>query len=156
MLNKNTLEKINLIIAATCLLILGVIIGKYQERMLLNEKNAVLIPLEQDLNAEVPTVKILGLKDGTLVGMTNSAELRLTTETQIALVDDNLNFELKFNDLLRKNLLFYVPENMNYLASSQGKKFYNIYDSQAVKIAPQNRVFFTTREDALSAGYIEN
>lgn len=156
MLNKNSLQKLNIITASLCILILGVIIGKYQERMFFNQTNAQIIPLEKDINEGVPMVKILGLKDGVIVGTISDSSIRLTTEEEIALIDQDLNFTLKFNDILRKDLLFHVPENMNYIASSRGKKFYNIYDSYAKKIAPQNRIFFQTKQAALSAGYIED
>lgn len=156
MSSKNILEKLNLIIATLCILIVGIIIGKYQERILFNQENSKILQLEEDLNLNIPAVKILGLNDGLLVGTISEKAIRLSTENEIASIDKDLNFSLKFNNVLRKDLLFNVPENMNYIASSRGKKFYNIYDSYAEKIAPQNRIFFPTKESVLNAGYIEN
>ena len=124
--------------------------------MLFNQTHSAITPLQKDINQPVPMVKILGLQDGVLVGTLNAENLRLSTENEVALVDSELNFTLKFNDVLRKNLLFDVPENMNYIASIRGKNFYNVYSASASKIAPQNRIFFATRAEALSAGYLEN
>ncbi len=156
MFASKTLEQINLFIASLCILIVGILIGKYQERILFNKEKSQIIHLKEDLNQGVPSIKILGLKDGELVGEISDKTIRLTTEKEIALFDDDLNFTLKFNDILRKDLLFHVPENMNYIASRKGKKFYNIYDSSAKKIAPQNRIFFQTRAAAFAEGYIKD
>ena len=156
MFSDKTLKKINFTIAALCILIVGILIGKYQERILFNHENSQIIQLNEDINTVIPAIKILGIKDGELVGTVSENDIRLYTEKEVALVDDELNFSLKINNELRKDLLFHVPENMNYIASSRGKKFYNIYDSYATKIAPQNRIFFQTRKAAMEAGYIED
>lgn len=155
MFSQTTLQKINLIIASLCILIVGILIGKYQERILFNQSNAQIIQLEEDLNQPIPAIKILGIQDGKLLGTISEDEIRLFTEKEVALVDSELNFTLKISDELRKNLLFDVPENMNYVASQKGKRFYNIYDSYATKIAPQNRIFFQTKQDAIGAGFLE-
>lgn len=156
MLSSKTLQKINFTIATFFVLIVGILVGKYQERILFNQENSKIIQLSDDINQEVPFVKILGLKDGNLVGELNSKDIRIVTEKEVALVNEELNFVLKINNELRKDLLIHVPENMNYIASSKGKKFYNIYDSYAEKIAPKNRIFFQTKLAAVEAGYVEN
>lgn len=156
MLSQITLQKLNLIIASLCVLIVGIIVGKYQERIVINQENQQIVQLNKDINAGIPAIKILGLKDGELVGTVSAHDVRLFTEKEVASVDGELNFSLKINNEMRKDLLFNIPENMNYIASSKGKNFYNIYDSYAVKIAPQNRIFFQTKAAAHEAGYIEN
>lgn len=155
MISRKTVERLNLIIASLCLIILGVLIGKYQERISINAKSQKVEFLQKDINEGVPAIKILGIKDGELVGEITAKEVRVMTETEVATVDENLNFVLPFNSVLRKNLLFDVPPEMNYLASRQGKNFYNIYSGSAKKIAPQNRIFFRTKAEALFAGYFE-
>jgi len=147
-------QKINLVLAFLCILILGIIIGKYQERILINQTNSQIALLNEDINQTIPTVKILGLQDGVLRGTFTGSGLHLSTETEVATYDQEFNFTLNFNDVLRKDLLYNVPAKMNYIASSRGKKFYNIYDRSASKIAPQNRIFFQTKVEALAAGYL--
>lgn len=150
------LQKLNLIIASLFILILGIIIGKYQERILINNENSQIIELTEDINEGIPFIQILGLKDGNLVGTVNDSQIRITTESEVALYNSELNFTLPFNDILRKNLLFNVPKEMNYIASKKGKKFYNIYDSAASKLSSENQIFFQTKQEALAAGYVEN
>lgn len=155
-MTKSSLQKLNLIIASISILILGVIIGKLQERMQINAENSEIIILDEDINEGIPYIKILGLKDGELVGTISNPLIRISTETEIALHDNDLNFTLPFNDILRKNLLINVPTGMNYIASKKGTKFYNIYDKKAAELSPQNHIFFQTKQEATDAGYIEN
>lgn len=155
-MHQTTLQKINLVFASLTILILGIIIGKYQERMQINQTNSQILNLETDINEKVPYLKILALKDGNLIGTVNDALIRITTENEIALIDEELNFTLPFNSVLRKNLTLSVPAGMNYVASQKGKKFYNIYDTAAQKLSPENYIFFKTKQEALDAGYLEN
>jgi hypothetical protein len=156
MFSSKTFEKLNICIASLCILIVGILVGKYQERIFLNQKEEQIFQLEKDINTGIPSITILGLKDGDLVGTMSGKNIRLSTEKEVALVDKEFNFTLKINNELRKDLVFNVPKNMNYIASSKGKNFYNIYESYALKISPKNRIFFQTKSAAIEAGYIEN
>lgn len=156
MLSLTTLKKINLVIAFTCIFILGALVGSYQGVLQKHYQTSQITQLNKDINQSIPYVKILDIQDGQLFGTVSDKNIRLSTETDIATMDNNLNFVLEFNKILRKNLQISVPPNMNYIASIKGKKFYNIYDSYAEKIVPQNRIFFQTKQAAMNAGYIED
>lgn len=46
-----------------------------------------------------------------------------------------------------------IPEDMKFVASKSGKKFYAVDSTQGKKIADENRVYFKSEEEAKAAGY---
>ena len=110
-----------------------------------------------DLNPGTATIKFLKLENGLLKGEIAGAEARLAYDTEnILSLEPGDAFEIP---VYQVSLYQYysardLPEDINYIASKNGKYYYSVLNSKAFSLTPKNRLYFKTAEEAEKAGYL--
>ncbi len=108
--------------------------------------------LEQDTRPKVCTVTVDGILDGNVTGTLTGSGRVFIGDTQ-ALPTTDGSFAVPAGSFLTRRISITIPAGAQFVASKKGSKAYPLRSSQAQKIAPQNRVYFPSREQAEAAGY---
>ncbi|MDD4286909.1 MAG: hypothetical protein PHO20_01130 [Candidatus Peribacteraceae bacterium] len=131
-------------------LVCGYLLGR-----LVTERGALVPPPMAMRDASrplVPTVHLDGVYNGSLRGsMIGSA--RIFLDGQQVVPDQSGAFLIPAGSLLTNNIEITVPEGMRFVASRRGKKYYPVDSASASALSPANRVYFSTAEEAVGAGY---
>lgn len=110
----------------------------------------VPLTIQEDTRSLVPTVRIDGINNGILHGsIIGNARFSIgsTVLTQSGL------FALDSSDVLVNTVHIVVPDGMQFVASSRGKKYYPVFSRNGNAISVKNRIYFHTEQEAISAGY---
>ena len=110
-----------------------------------------------ELNPGIATIKFLTVKNGYLYGKTGGQKARIAySPDNITDLEPESEFKIPLNNINLKD--FYVaetlPEDVQYIASSQGKYYYPILDKRAFGITQKNKLYFKTASEAEKNGYI--
>jgi hypothetical protein len=111
-----------------------------------------LMTLAPDSRPAVAIVDIRGVQDGHLVGST-LGEVRLFLGDQQVLSDGSGAFRVPAGALKTDERTISVPSGMQFVASRRGKRLYPVHSAQAQQLVPENRVYFSSEEQARAAGY---
>jgi len=109
-----------------------------------------------EINEKIPMVDITDIKDGKLLGTVNQPDIRLKSGSEVAVPDQDKHFELNISNLgfaAKPDPRLKVPADAKFVASKTGKYFYALDEATAKRLNPLTRVFFTTEEEAVEAGY---
>lgn len=109
------------------------------------------VSLREDVRPPVPTLSIAGTENGALVGEAQGT-LRVLVDGKPIVVAPG-EFRIPVSSL-KSVVTVVAPDGMRFVASRQGKKYYDITSASAARLAPQNRVYFRTAADAEAAGYM--
>jgi hypothetical protein len=148
---------INLIISASLILLTGLFSGYTLGYFQGKSASFPEIKQVEDLNPGIPTVKLLKNEGGIISGRVDGAAARLAySQEHIDDLQPGETFEIPAYQITLGS--FYaaadLPEDAQYIASSQGKYFYHILDPKAFKITPKNRLYFTEADQALKKGFL--
>ena len=100
-----------------------------------------------------PVVQIDGIRNGYLEG-TILGDARMFLGQEQVLPTASGSFRVLASTFLRNEVQVLVPEGMRFMASKKGKKYYPVASAAANNLAPQNRVYFRTAEEAAQSGYV--
>ncbi|MDO8469253.1 MAG: hypothetical protein Q7S29_05875 [Candidatus Peribacter sp.] len=134
--------------------LLALVCGYLLGRLITERRTLVSVPMQmRDVSRPlVPTVRVEGVVNGQLKGsMVGSARLFLDG-TQV-MSDQSGAFLVPAGSLLTNKIEITVPSGMRFVASRRGKKYYPVDSASASNLAPSNRVYFRTAEEAERAGY---
>jgi|CXWL01.1.fsa_nt_gi hypothetical protein len=140
-----------------CILSLG--LAFWFGRLTLQYQISLKVPeLQQlgELNTKIPIVTITDIDNGRLLGTVNTLKIRLKSGSEVAVPDPDQHFELNIKDLgfaAQPDPRLKVPERAKFVASKNGKYFYELDEATAKRLSPLTRVFFTTEKEAQAAGY---
>lgn len=110
-----------------------------------------------DINEGITTIQFLESQGGKITARVDGNPARIAYSPEnIFDIEPGQEFTIP---LYQVNLgSFYtvqnLPEDAIFVASSQGKYFYHVFDPQAFKITPKNRLYFTKESQALASGYL--
>jgi len=62
-------------------------------------------------------------------------------------------FALDAGPILYNQIAVQVPEGARFVASKRGSKYYAVDSAGGSNLAPANRIYFSSKEEAESAGY---
>ncbi|MBU0727152.1 hypothetical protein KKA95_00540 [Patescibacteria group bacterium] len=153
----NKKDLINLIISITLILSIGLVIGFSVGYYRTSANYFPEIQIVDEINPGIATIKLLEVKNGQLIGRISGQNARIIYSSDSIL---ELQKESEFSiPLSQVNLQdFYVadtiPENTLYIASSQGKYYYSIFDKRAFNISEKNRLYFSSSGEAEKIGYL--
>ncbi len=135
-------------------ILLALIVGYLLGRLITERRTLPHTPMTmRDLGRPpVPTVHIDGVFNGQIRGMMHG-EARLFLAGDQILPDQSGAFLTPAGRLLVNNVEITVPDGMRFVASKRGKKYYPVTSASAANLAPENRVYFRTAEEAQAAGY---
>ena len=152
----NKTQLINLTISITLILSIGLLIGYTVGYFYATTKSFPEIKIVDEINPGITTIKLLEVRNGQLIGKISGREARLAYSSDNIM---ELAIEEEFTIPLSKINLkdFYVsdtlPDDAQFIASSQGKYYYSVLDKKAFNISPGNRLYFKSTDDAELRGY---
>lgn len=114
--------------------------------------SAPVLSIIPDTRPLIPTVIITGIENGELLG-TIRGEMRLFLGDKQIVPDGSGSFRVPAGILKTDVHTIAAPEGMQFVASKKGKRFYPVQAKQAQALAPKNRIYFRTQEEAQAAGY---
>jgi hypothetical protein len=100
----------------------------------------------------IPVVTLDETVDGMVTGSMKGT-VRLFVNNAYVLAESGGSFRFPITPLLKSYHDIAVPSGMRFVASKRGKKYYPIASASASALAPQNRIYFRTREEAEKAGF---
>jgi hypothetical protein len=108
-----------------------------------------------DINPGVATLKLNGISAGMLKGQVEGQGVRIVVAPQdIRTFAAGSAFEIPVSTAVSvAPATSAIPTEAQFVASSRGKLYYTVFDPRANEIAPQNRVYFKSTEEAERAGF---
>lgn len=143
--NHQSLERVSLLFAFFCISLCS---GFLSGRLIINNESQISV--QPDTRPLIPTLQITGIRNGLLYGsIQGSARISIgkTILTQSGV------FAVDASTLLTNEIPITIPNGVQFVASTRGKKYYKVFSSAGEKITPKNRVYFKTEGDAERAGY---
>jgi hypothetical protein len=134
-------------VALLCTLVLGYLIGRLTT---VQSWSHIPLTLQQDTRPLVPVVTFVGFENGYLTG-TAKGTVRITGDA-LGVETMSGSFKIPVYNI-EKIIRVPVPEGMQFVASKNGKKYYPVFSVSGQKIAPDNRIYFKTEQEAELAGY---
>ncbi|MBN1258809.1 hypothetical protein JXA05_03565 [Candidatus Peregrinibacteria bacterium] len=158
-MDKNRLNLINVITSATLIFLIGLFSGYGTGYFHAIRKSFPEIRPIDDVNPGIATVKLMEVKNGYLVGRISGKKTRLAYRPDgIMDMEPEQEFKIPVGQISLKD--YYaaenVPQDAQFIASSNGKYYYSILSKKAWSISPANRVFFKSSREAETAGYLKN
>ena len=98
------------------------------------------------------SVVLEGFRDGALRGR-SAGRVRLFVENDAIETDSEGRFGIVHPAFGIEQVSVPVPPGMRFVASKNGKKYYNVDSAAGERIAPQNRVYFADEAAAKAAGF---
>ena len=113
------------------------------------------IQMVADINPGVATLKLNGIKEGKLTGEIAGREIRMVIAPQdIRTFAVGTTFEVPIKSgISSPTATPSIPTDAQFVASKRGKLYYSVFDSRALELSPENRVYFRTAEEAEKSGY---
>lgn len=121
----------------------------WMSHILSKTKAFSLVP---DVRPKVCTVIVDGIRDGNIEGTLTGSGRVFIGDVQ-ALPDRDGSFSVSADTFLTQKITVAVPPGSQFVASKKGSKYYPLKSTSGQKIAPANRVYFRSREEAAAAGY---
>lgn len=152
----NQFQVIHLIISALLILLLGILSGYSLGFYRGIQGNFEALAVSGELNPKVSTLKLLEVSNGKLRGLIEGRKTRIAYRSdQILSLKPQEYFEIPLEsvDLKSYYLTQNTPEEAQFLASASGKYYYSIFDKQAYRISPANRIYFKSETEAQKQGY---
>jgi hypothetical protein len=110
-----------------------------------------------ELNPGIPLVNIMDVNGDTMVGYATDPKTRIKSGEELAVPDKDGRFELSLKHLgflPRTDVIVHsIPEGAKYVASKNGKNFYEVESGSGKRISVGNRVYFKTQQEGVDAGY---
>lgn len=113
--------------------------------------------LSRSPSPEIPLLILEKIENGILYGMNDGSEIRIIVgegKEEIHPLPDG-SFSFSIVSILPNLQMIPAPEGMLFVASKNGKKYYPLDAPEADMLSPKNRIFFSSREEAESAGYVK-
>jgi hypothetical protein len=153
----NKKDLINIIISISLILSIGLTTGYTIGYFFATIKKFPEIRTIGEINPGVATIKLLEVKNGQLIGKVSGRNARLAYSPDDILelgVDSDFEIPLYKINLKDYYVADTIPDNAQFIASSQGKYYYSILDKRAFNIKESNRLYFSNSKDAEQKGYL--
>ncbi len=109
-----------------------------------------------EINPGISTIKLFQVENGHLSGEVVGAKARIAYSAEgILEKSPGESFEIPLNqvNLGEYYVLNQLPEGARYIASEKGQYYYSILDKRAFNITEENRIYFSSEEEAELNGY---
>ena len=125
----------------------GYIHGRY---LAVPRTSMTLVP---DQRPRVPTVHLMGMRDGKLHGMVFGSVRFFVGDRQVTATGA---FAVAPGPLAIQQISVTVPSWAQFVASRRGKRYYPVFSAGGERIVPRNRIYFRSAQDAEAAGFRKN
>lgn len=154
-MRKKTTELCHIIISAFLILAIGSLSGYSIGFYRATQEQFPEIQIVPDTNEGVATIQLFDVQNGALQGEVKGRNARLAYDKESILeLKEGAAFQIPINDICSaKNTAAKVPQGAMFVASKRGKYYYSVSDPSASSLAPQNRIYFKSKEEAEAQGY---
>ena len=104
-----------------------------------------------DTRTRISVVMIDEIRDGMIHG-TASGHVRVFGEGHMVVPDAQGAFGIALTSL-RRTVEIRVPDDARFVASKNGKRYYDVTSPAAARLKPETRRYFGTAEEAVRAGF---
>lgn len=151
-------QLINLIIAISLILSIGLMSGYALGHFRASKKQFPAIKTVTEINPGITTIKFLKVENGKLFGKIDGNKGRLVySATHILEVGKGEEFTIPLGDISLQS--YYraqnIPENVLFMASRKGKYYYSVFDKSAYRIKSENRIYFESETEAEEMGFLK-
>lgn len=149
---------INITITLTLILTIGLLTGYSIGYFRATTNNFPEIKFIEEINTGIPTIKLMEVKNGKLLGEVVGQKTRIAySPDKIIDMDTGKEFTIPINEI---NLKTYyksnaIPENAQFIASKNGKYYYSVFDKRAHNLSEKNRIYFSSASEAEKIGYLK-
>lgn len=144
------------------LLLTGVLIFWFGRLSIQYEMSKNIPPLQivSEINPKIPMVTITDINDGKVTGTVNKPEIRIKSGESVAVPDEFNEFELDIQHLgyigeKRQIIKITVPDWAKFVASKNGKYYYELDEASAKNLSVETRVYFANEAAAIEEGYLK-
>ncbi len=102
---------------------------------------------------KIPLINFLKIENGVMYGKTGEKEVRFIVGEDSIFGSNGGEFQFPVDEILPMLKSLPAPDDMQFVASKRGKRYWPLDAPQAFLLAPQNRIFFKTPEEAEEQGY---
>ena len=110
------------------------------------------LSLVSDTRPPVCTVVLEGVRDGRISGYVRG-DVRLFIGDNLALPNSSGAFLVAAGVLKTDVRTIDMPSGARFVASKKGKRFYPVGSAQGQGLAPANRMYFSSEDEARAAGF---
>lgn len=107
---------------------------------------------QEDTHEGIPLVRVQEINDGEIVGNVGEGA-RLIIGDEVITPRDDGSFRADARAFLVNIIDVKIPHGVLFVASSRGKNYYPVDSSAGEKLAPANRIYFRSAEEAEAMGY---
>ena len=137
------------------ILFLGIFVGIILENFRQSEQKIYNFSETEISEKTIPVLTFFQIENGELSGKITEGEARIQIEnSEISTIKPG-EFSMNITEILPMLREIPHPENMKFVASKRGKKYYPIDSPRAFLVTVKNRVFFKTREEAEKKGFVK-
>jgi hypothetical protein len=138
-------------ISASVIIVISALIGAVAAITVQSKRPSNSVAILHTKPVLVPTVQINGIRNKQVYGSIQGNVQLLIGNTIVQSSSGVFNWPA--GPLLNHEITITVPQGMQYVVSKKGKKVYSVSAKNVRTIAPENRRYFSTLEQAIKAGY---
>ena len=156
--NMKKFEYLNITISIALILLIGLATGYSIGYYHATKNNFPDVKFVDDINQGVATVKLMEVTSGKLIGEVVGREARIVfSENDILTIEKGGQFEIPLNKVTLKNYyqIRNIPQDVQFVASKNGKYYYSIFDKMALNLVEKNRIYFSNAKEAEKMGYLK-
>ena len=155
-MDARSIFKINLTISIALILSVGLTAGYAIGYFRATRNHFPEIRFVNEINPGTTTIKLMEVKNGKLYGQISGQDGRVAySPNDILTIKEGGEFEIPLNaiDLKTYYQANNLPQDVQFIASKQGKYYYSVLDKRAFNISNKNRLYFSLAEEAEEKGY---
>lgn len=138
------------VVSATLIMVYcSFITGRIVERYSRDASGSFIVAPDQ--RPLVATVILDGVRDGNLEGRMHGEPRFFVGEEMV--IAQSGSFSVPVGSFFVNTVSVVVPEGMAFVASKRGTKYHRVDSAAGSDIAPENRLYFRTESEAVSAGF---
>lgn len=131
--------------------IAGLLFGFWQSSDLKSNNTAQITSIP---TTEIPVITLETIENGELKGTVRGNARIVVKNSEVKILPEG-SFSTSVIDILPMLKMLPAPEGAQFVASKAGKKYYPLDSPSAFGLAPKNRVFYSTEEEAQKAGKVK-
>lgn len=141
-----------LFLAAVAIFSLGFLAGDIAEKLQIAKAPDIVLA-GKNLGETVPVFTVSEVSKSGIKGIATGGEMRLVAGEEISVSTGSGEIFLPLAQGQWRDVSIVIPDGARFVASKKGKKVYPVESKSAEKLSAENRIYFSTKEEAKQAGY---
>lgn len=143
-------EKTTFTLVVIIIFCVGFLAGNLAERLNVAKKSTIEF-VEKNVGEMVPVFIISEVSKSGIRGTATGGEIRLSAGSEVVIASGTGEVFLPLSSGTWRDAT--IPNWAQFVASKKGKRAYSVESRSAQNLAPENRIFFRTGDEAQKAGY---